>query len=385
MPSNYEIHLKSARESLKVLRKFLYMNNGSVGPLPTETIEAVLQEQENELLNGRIGAEAFLRKRTIKDQTRKAVAGLINATPEEVTLTQNTTEGINIVISGINWQKGDEVITTDVEHGAVLLPLFLIAKRYGVHFIIAKAEKNLVQSIREQITGKTKLIVLSHVSYSTGAILPLHDIINLAHARDIPVLIDGAQSAGAISVDVRELEVDYYSLPGQKWLLGPEGTGALFIRKDRLDELGQTFIGYSSVEQFSSEGEFISHTGAERFEVASINVPNLAGQKASIRWLTEKVGWEVIFQYSNQLAEAARRDLGKISGVTVITPSKAAGLVSFRVSGVEPAKVVALLANQGIIIRAIKELSAVRASIAFYNTEEELERFLKAVTGLAGS
>ncbi|HBF37204.1 MAG TPA: cysteine desulfurase [Firmicutes bacterium] len=378
-----KVDFAKVRGALKLLQKFVYMNVGSVGPLPEETFEAMKQEQEEEFLNGRVGTDALQRKRTIKAKVRLAVADLIHATAEEIVLTQNTTEGINLVISGINWHPDDEVITTNVEHGAVLLPLFLIAKRYGVHFRMAAAETNLVQSLREQMTEKTKLIVLSHVSYSTGAILPLSEVISLAHRRGIPVLVDGAQSVGAIPVDVRKLGADYYSLPGQKWLLGPEGTGALFIRNDHMEELWQTFIGYSSVEQFFPGGEYVCHAGAQRFEVSSINLPKLAGQKASLEWLSDQVGWQWIFQYSNRLAESAREELAKIKGVTVITPLKSAGLISFRVPGVEPSRVVETLAKQGIIIRAIKELSVCRASIAFYNTEEELERLIKAIAILS--
>ncbi len=377
-----KINLEIVRKSLKLLNQYLYLNTGAVGPLSEETVATIRQEQDYELINGRAGVDIYLRKRAIKNEVRAALSKLINALPEELALTQNTTEGINIVVNGRNWHEGDEVVTTDVEHGAILLPLFQIAKRYGVVVKKAKVGTDPVQAIEEQITSRTKLIALSHVSYSTGAVLPLNDIIHLAHGKGIPVLVDGAQSVGTIPVDVKALDVDYYSLPGHKWLLGPEGTGALFTRQDRLEELFQPFIGYGSVAQFSQDETYILRHGAERFEISTMNLPKLAGQKASINWLTEKIGWSEIFERTGQLAEKVKSQLAAIKGVTVLTPEKAAGLVSFRVLGVEPPTIVETLAGKRIIIRGIKELAAARASIAFYNTEKELEDFVQSVAAL---
>ncbi len=377
-----KINLEIVRKSLKLLNQYLYLNTGAVGPLSEEAVAAIRQEQDCELMNGRAGVDIYLRKRAIKNEVRAALSKLINALPEELALTQNTTEGINIVVNGRNWHEGDEVVTTDVEHGAILLPLFQIAKRYGVIVKKARVGTDPVQAIEEEISSRTKLIALSHVSYSTGAVLPLNDIIHLAHGKGIPVLVDGAQSVGTIPVDVKALDVDYYSLPGHKWLLGPEGTGALFTRQDRLEELFQPFIGYGSVAQFSQDETYILRHGAERFEISTMNLPKLAGQKASINWLTEKIGWSEIFERTRQLAEKVKSQLAAIKGVTVLTPEKAAGLVSFRVLGVEPPTIVETLAGKRIIIRGIKELAAARASIAFYNTEKELEDFIQSVAAL---
>ncbi len=377
-----QINLENVRKPLKLLDQYVYLNTGAVGPLSEKTIAAIIREQDYEFMNGRAGVDIYLRKRAIKNEVRAALSKLINTLPEELALTQNTTEGINIVVNGRNWREGDEAVTTDVEHGAILLPLFQIAKRYGVIVKKAKVGADPVRAIEEQITSRTKLIALSHVSYSTGAVLPLNDIIHLAHGKGIPVLVDGAQSVGAIPVDVKALDVDYYSLPGHKWLLGPEGTGALFIRRDRLEELSQTFIGYGSVTQFSHDGTFVPRNGAERFEISSVNLPALVGQKASIEWLTEKIGWNEIFERTRQLAERVKDQLAEIKGVTVLTPQKTAGLVSFRVMGIEPSKIVETLADKKIIIRGIKELAAARASIAFYNTEKELDYFIQTVAAL---
>ncbi len=376
-------HIGLIRQSLPAVQKFIYMNTGSVGPLAVDTHEAIAAAQQNELNHGRIGADAFLNKRTLKTETRTLLAEFFNGEADNIALTHNTTEGVNLIVSAFNWQPGDEIITTAVEHGAILLPLFLIRQRYGAVIRIAKPDENPVKAVREQLNAKTKLIALSHVSFSTGELLPVAEIAELAHRHGIPVLVDGAQAAGAIPVDFQALGVDYYSLPGQKWLCGPEGTGALYIRKEKLADLKQTFIGLSSVEEYQAEGSFLLPGSARRFEIASVYIPALAGLKASIGWFKETVIPEWAFTRIKELAATARRELALIKGVTVITPDqRVAGLISFRVAGVKPPRLVELLAERGIVIRKITETNCVRASINFFNTDEEIEQLIKAIAAV---
>jgi L-cysteine/cystine lyase len=196
--------------------------------------------------------------------------------------------------------------------------------------------------------------------------LPVAEITELAHRHGIPVLIDGVQSAGAIPLDIKALGVDYYSLSGQKWLCGPEGTGALYIREENIANLKQTFIGLSSVEEYNPGGSFLLPGSARRLEIASSYIPAIAGLKASIQWFKGAVGPEWAFARIKELTSMARRELAMVKGVTVITPdSRAAGLISFRIDGVEPLRLVEFLAAKGIVIRKISELNCVRAAIDF--------------------
>jgi L-cysteine/cystine lyase len=202
------------------------------------------------------------------------------------------------------------------------------------------------------------------------------ELIRLAHQHGVPVLLDGAQSAGAIPLDVRDLDVDYYSIPGQKWLCGPQGTGALFIRKDRREEIRPLFVGYGSVGEFRYSGEYRFHDDMRRFEGALPYMPALAGLQASLGWIREEVGLEWAYRRIQELNELLRRELARISGISLVTPLAAAGLTSFRAEGLQPAAVVESLEKQGISIRVINELNSVRASVSFFNTEEEVERLL---------
>ncbi len=377
--SGHSEKLKVVRHELPVTAKIIYMNTGGVGPLPGRTALAMEAAVKDELNQGRIGPEISNKKKALKTGTRATVADLINAAPEELVLTQNTTEGINMVISGFQWSHNDEVITSDVEHAAVLLPLYLIRDRYGVQIKFARSDENMVKAVAEQITPKTRLIAVSHVSFSTGVVLPVGELAEVAHRHSIPLLVDGAQAAGAMPVDVKALKVDYYSLPGQKWLCGPQGTGALYVSREQLENLKPTFIGLASTESMDNQGSFELHPAARRFEISSVFYPALAGQQASIRWLSEEVGFDWIYKRIGYLSGLVKKELSAIKGIKVLTPEPAAGLVTFTMPDLAPVSVVALLARQGIVVRPIAELDSVRASLGFFNTEEEVGRFIKAV------
>ncbi|MDP4145093.1 MAG: aminotransferase class V-fold PLP-dependent enzyme [Bacillota bacterium] len=377
--------IKRVRQSLPALEKITYFNTGSVGPLSSFAIDAMTKSQQEELYNSRITAEAFKNKKKIKDDTRESIAQLFSVTSSEISLTHNTTEGINIILSGIRWSQGDEVITSNVEHAAILLPLFVLRERYGVNIKTVNTGNHVIDDIKAKITPKTKIIAISHVSYATGEVLPIEEITELAHRNGVAILVDGAQSAGAIPVDLKRLNVDFYSVPGQKWLCGPEGTGALYVNNNKLIEVNQTYSGLGSVEEFDPLGTFKFYREAKHFEIASTFVPAVVGQRASIQWLIKEVGIEWVFERAKILRELAWKQLNSLSNVKVITPEKASGLISFSVNGVNPKDVVASLAAQGIIIRKINENNSVRASIGFFNSEDDIEMLIRSVSNLCSN
>jgi len=366
-------NVASIRSLLPAVEASIFMNTGGSGPLPVSTIEAIQEQQTFELVNGRMGKKAMQQRKLILEETRIEIAKLINAHTDEITITHSTTQGINIVLWGISWKQGDEVITSDVEHPAVLLPLYVLKERQGIIIKTAELRQDPVNAVVSLINDKTRLIAISHVSYSTGEVIPIKEITQLAHRFDVSVLIDGAQSAGAIPIDVKELGIDYYSIPGQKWLCGPQGTGALFIKHELLEEIKPSFVGYGSVEEFDFNGTYRFHRDMSRFEAALPYLPAIAGLKSSIKWLLEGIGVNWIYERTQSLGENLRKELLKIQGITVVTPAKAAGLTSFRIEGIEQDFAVDMLSKQGVSIRLIKELNCVRASIAFFNTEQEVE------------
>ena len=375
--------LTAIRAALPATRSCVYLNTGTCGPIPEPAFASMQAAARDEYEQGRIGPASGRRQSDAREAARQLMADLVHASPAEIGLTHHTTEGLNIVLAGMAWQSGDEVITTDAEHGSLLLPLRFLARRFGVQTHFANTHGlDAVEAIARLITDRTKLVALSHVSYATGTLFPLPHIVELAHRRGIPVLVDGAQSAGAIPLDLPAIEVDYYAMPGQKWLCGPDGTGALYVRADACDRLAQTFVGYLSMQHEGEGKESRPYAGPRRFEVGSQGLPDLLGQAESVRWLRDEVGLDWIYQRTAALGARMRELLLAQPGIDVLTPTNAAGLTCFTVQGNEPTAVVQALADDQIIIRSIGRPSCCRISSGFFNTEEELERVADRVGAL---
>ncbi|MGH2464834.1 MAG: aminotransferase class V-fold PLP-dependent enzyme, partial [Candidatus Limnocylindrales bacterium] len=236
------------------------------------------------------------------------------------------------------------------------------------------------------ITRRTRLVSVSHVSHATGALLPIAEIAAIAHARGALLAVDGAQAVGALPVDVPALGVDLYGIAGQKWLLGPEGTGALYVAPAVLERLRITYASFWSFEEQDLVGLGRPWPNARRFEGTSgINHGLIVGLARSCGWLSMYVGLAWALERGPALARRTAQDLAAIPGVTLITPPAAmAGLVTFRIAG-WPAEAVLdeLGARAFVIARVVEPLDAVRFSIGWFNTGDELDRVVRLVTELA--
>jgi L-cysteine/cystine lyase len=285
----------------------------------------------------------------------------------------------------MNWRPGDELITTDQEHQGGLVPAYMAGQRYRLTVRVVDVglgDGAFLAALEEAISPRTRLISLSHVSWLSGARLPLAEIVALAHRHQILVVADGAQAAGAMPVDVRQLGVDMYAVPGQKWLCGPEGMGALYVRRGRIGELAPTFAGYRTLASglhMDFAGAFQLAPGARRYEVGTTHGPSLQAMRESLRWLEEAVGWPWAFARIAQLAAQAAELLNQVPDVRVQTPANRAGLISFSVDGLAPQEVVSQLAERGIMIRAVPFVDWLRVSTGFFNTEEDLLRLRDAL------
>ena len=294
------------RAEMPAVANRVYLNTGTCGPLSSITIGAINQTNADELALGRADAGGFKLLAQALAETRAAFARLVKADPAQIALTHHTTEGMNIVAHGLTWQPGDEVITTTSEHDGGLLPLYVLRQRYGVTLkLVDLTPGDVLAQLEAAFTPHTRLLVFSHVTWNTGLRLPLSELVALAHRHYALTLVDGAQSAGAIPLDLPASGVDFYALPGQKWLCGPEGTGALYVRHDRLSLLGLTFAGYSSIEEsgYDLTGYFMPAKGARRYEVGSIYRPGVKGMIANLDWLEQTVGWEWIHARIEHLAK----------------------------------------------------------------------------------
>ncbi|MBI4497537.1 MAG: aminotransferase class V-fold PLP-dependent enzyme [Chloroflexi bacterium] len=384
--------IEHLRRDIPATQRMVYMNTGWSGPSPRPVLEAIRDYLEFENTEGPTARPVLDRRTKVRDGARAAFAGLVNATPDEIALSDNTTEGLNIVLNGLRWAPGDELVTDDFEIAAGLVPCYYARAKWGVAVNIVELD---AQDSPEQflarwdaaITPRTKLVMVSHIFYCTGMLAPVKDLIALAHARGARVLVDAAQSVGQLPVDVRDLGVDYYAFPCHKWLLGPDGVGALYIRRDLVPDLLPMKVGGRGAASYDHHGGFAPATDdIHKFEVSTTNVGLLAGATAAIAYL-ETVGIAHAFARSRALAARLRDGFDRIPGVTITSPHDGpltTGLVTFRLEGVDPHQVVeALWERARIVGRAIVYPSAVRLSLDFFNTEDEVDLAVETVRQIA--
>jgi L-cysteine/cystine lyase len=364
--------LAAVRAQLPVTDSTAYLNIGTAGPWPTPVVEAVEHALRREAVLGRASPRGLPDFPAVLQETRAALAGWVGANADELALTGSTTEGVNVVIWGVDWQPGDAALTTSIEHRGVLVPLRQVARRRGVTLAVADVGHGepaiVLDAIQRALTPRTRLVALSHVSFSTGACLPIREIADLAHKAGAALLVDGAQAVGALPVDVGLLNVDYYAFPGQKWLCGPEGTGGLYVRRERQAELEATFVGTRS-----------ARPAAGRYEYATPLRPGVHGLHAALAWL-DSLGRETLFARTRELAEACYERLASRTLVELLTPAYArAGLVHFRLPGADLERCVAALAQHGVTIRSVADTQSLRVSCAFFNTHAELDGLLEGL------
>ena len=380
-------HIQSIRQNLPAATSRIYLNNGTFGPMPTHVVQAMQERLQFELQNGRLGTESFEKMMGVYADARTHVAHLLNADVQEIALTDSTGDGMNVVSYGLNWREGDEVVTTNHEHISALAPLYQIRDRFGVAIRVAdlgpKADRSALEAIEPLVTPHTRMIVLSHVTWTTGAVLDVAEVTRFGRAHNIPVLIDGAQSAGDIAIDVKALDVDFYAIPMQKWLCGPDGTGALYINRNSQHSITPTYVGYWSVKH--EEGiEWQLEDYAQRFELGGRQTAALAGQGAVLKWMEESVGYEWLFERIKTLSAYTYNALKNIPKFEMLTPQAgASGLIGFTLGELDVTEVVQKLHDEhNIYIRNIPSTHSLRVSTGFYNTEEEIDTLVQALAAL---
>lgn len=382
-------HIERIRQEMPATTSRIYLNTGTFGPLPARVMQEMQQQVQDELQEGRLGMAFFERMFATQQAARQAVARLLHAHEDEIALTGSTGNGLNIISYGLNWQPGDEVITTNHEHFSLLAPLYQLRERYGVVIRVAdlgpNAERPAHEALAEQVTSRTRLIAISHVTWTTGVQLNIGEVGALGRERGILVLIDGAQSAGAIPLDVHALGIDFYAIPGQKWLCGPDGTGALYACQDALNHITSTYVGYSSVDDPHAE-EWKLVENARRFEAGGRHTAAISAQAAALNWLEETVGHQWIFERIAELNTYTFNALQSVPDLRLLTPTPAgSGLLAFTLDGQNPDEVVNYLSEQhNIYIRTIPEMNSMRVSTGFYNTTEEIDTLVRALSAYQG-
>ncbi len=375
--------LEHIRAELPITQHRRFFNTGWAGPECRASIAA--QEEMIAWLNTTgLSHHAMPRLRALTERVRAKAAAYVGATAESLVITRGVVDGMNRILHGYDWQAGDHIVTTDLEHAGGLIPLYLLRDRYGVALTIVPIEGVADAAVRVDAacTARTRLIVLSHVSYNVGLRLPLAPIARTARARGIRVLVDGAQTVGAIPVDVGALGADFYAFPGHKWLLGPECTGALYIAPEAAPALHLTHPGYDSVSHFDRAGGYTLHAGPRRFEGMDQNPVALAGWDAALDFLAT-LGEAAIAARIAALTSRLHAALAGGAGYRVVTPARfadAAGLVGVMLA--DPARspgVVDALLAQDYVIRHTPEPPMLRISVNFFNTAAEVDGLAAAI------
>jgi L-cysteine/cystine lyase len=347
-----------------VLERVAYLNAGTFGPLAQETVDAMAAQTKFELEGGRGGKPYFEGLIDTRARVRGQFAELLGTTPEHVALTASTTTGCQIVLSGLRLEPGDEIVTTDEEHFGLLGPLHVSGARVRVAKTRGRPPDDALEALLSAVGPRTRLIALSHVSWMTGHILPVGEI---KAQTNLPLLVDGAQSAGAIAVDVGE--VDFYTVSGQKWLCGPDATGALYVRD--LDALAVALPTYWSREAHGTDGTFTPVESAQRFDTGPLPVPSLAGLEVALR-----IAPASRFDDARAMTERCRELVSE--RVDVVTAPGQGTLVTFLPEG-DSAETVARLFDSGVVVRDIPETGWVRVSCGYWNTEEHVQRLVDAL------
>lgn len=388
--------LNAIREMVPGVLDTVYLNTGTCGPLPRVAHEAVVEEVNHDLTKARISGEHFPHIGELRNDVRAVVAAAIGATPDEIAITSSTTDGMYSAIIGYRWQAGDELIISNIEHPGGLLPSFLAKRRFGIRVRVADIglgggdPREVVRAFEQLITPRTRMIAISHVSYTTGARLPVKEIVAMAHSHDVLVAVDAAQSFGALHLDMHDLDVDFYACSGQKWMCGPDGTGAFYVKSASLGELEQT-LGSGGMIRGTLDyygGSYSPASGAARFDTAGRNTALLAGQKAATRWILEDVGVEWASTHISELGHKTYDELARLSGVTMVTPREAlAGLIAFNVKGIDAPDLSTRLAEEHnvtirFVTKYINNPDAARVSVGFYNNDEDISRLIDGISAV---
>ena len=359
------------RARFPVLQRHAYLNAGTFGPLARATVAAMEDLRAWEAVNGRGGRPYFDAMLERRERVRALLAEQIAVPPSHLALTESTTQAVHVVVTGLGLGPGDEVVTTDAEHFGLTGPLAASGASLRIARVRDAAAVDVFELVRAQLTPRTRLLALSAVSWFDGTVFPWEE---LREATGLPVLVDGAQSAGAIEVDASA--ADYYTLSAQKWLCGPDATGALYVRDP--EALPARLVAYPSQAEYDiAAGTWEPKPGAARFDPGFAPATSMAGLEAALTGLPRGR-----FERARSLTERCR-ELLAAEGHDVATEAGQGTLVAFRWPGApgaaDAAEASAQLYQRGVIVRDLPGTNLLRASVGWWNDGSDLERLVEAL------
>ena len=368
-----------------------YFNYGGQGPLPQAALDGIFTAYQQIQAQGPFGIKTSKLVMQESNLTRQAIALELGVSAGSIALTENVTAGCNIALWGLNWQPGDRILVSDCEHPGVIASIKEICRRFqvSIDFFPLLATLNSgdpVEVITAYLQPQTRLVVLSHVLWNTGQVLPLAEISTAIHQYPqstdrIYILVDAAQSVGLLPLNLGELGIDFYAFTGHKWWCGPEGVGGLYIHPDLINDLDPTFIGWRGLDYSKPDLPLIND--ARRYEVATSAYPLYAGLRASIElhqtWGSSIDRATKIISLATYLWE----QLQQVSGIKCLNQTAPqSGLVSFQVESGNHDKLVQSLEDKDFYLRTIVDPDCIRACTHYFTTTAEIDKLIQCLSKL---
>ena len=374
----------------------VYLDSANSSQKPQVVIDRIYDFYSKEFSNvGRSIHYLAVAATNMYENTRVSVQKFINARDKnEIVFTKGATEAINLVAStfGQKYLKsGDEVLLTELEHHSNYVPWHYLRKSKGVKIEFADVNEEgevTLESIEKKITPKTKIIAITHLSNVTGAILPIKEITQLAHSKNIPVLVDGCQGAPHLKLDMQDLDCDFYAISCHK-MYGPTGLGILYAKKKWLEELPPYQGGGGMIGEVKKEGITYGDL-PNKYEAGTMQTAQVIAFDESIKFLN-KIGIENISKHENEILMYGEEILRKNNSVKLIgNPKNKGGVLSFTIDGIHPHDIATILDEDGVAIRAghhccqilhdkLGLAATARASLGIYNTKEDFDILDKAI------
>ena len=384
--------VERARAEIPAAGGSRYFQTGGVGPSPVPVIEAVRETLEYQN-RGPADPRHAARLARIEPDLRAQLGRVFGARTEEVALVHSTSEGISIVAWSLDWRAGDEVVISNTEHPANVIPWYILRDRFGIRIreIDLSPGTDLLGEVRNQLSPRTRMVSLSHVSRNNGRRLRTADsaaLAGLLRARGVRYHLDGAQGPGSVPTDFAALGCDCYSTCGHKWLLGPKGVGALFVRREVLDEVRLSWAGAHSHESMDYEGRYTLLPSAARYEFGTRALADFHGFGRAVAWM-EEIGFERIFARIRDLVHHAVEAVARSGALQLASPEDPAdrsGILVVRLpAGCDPNELYRSLGvEERILGSPVRGERDFRLSIHFFNTREEIEAALLAIVSRCG-
>ena len=383
-----EAYWWKVRSQYNLIDGLTFMNNGTLGPMPRVVIE------ENDRIFREIAADPTNGyRRDDLDGNRELLAEFVGAEPEEVAYTRSTTEGMNIFSMGVDWNEGDEILICTHEHNGGIEPYLTLGLRRKVTIkrieIPSPPESidQIVDLYERAITPMTRCIMVSHITYVTGLLMPVKELSELAHRHGLMISVDGAHPLGMIDLDMHDLGCDHYAAPGQKWLMAGTGTGLNYVSREMTPNVWP-LMGAGSYRNAETDALEFYQDSRKYEDCGQRDTPSALGMSSAIRF-QNTIGKKAIETRVRQLATRLKTGLSEIDGVKLWTstnPELSAGLTLFSIRDIPMANIVeALMDRDRIYIRTMGtgDLNAVRASTHIYNMPDEVDRLLEGVRHVA--